>query len=557
MQLVSKVVINIKKNDVQVQLWTIPGPLFACCIMLALVLKSSFTPLMLPIIAVAGVAACNFWKWKGVAVSSAFLAAMMVYTLQSQPSSSWIWTIALSLTIASTFVLTVLCSEEAHQAMNQLNKGSTDHKQTLSLLNERLQLVQAKLTAEQNEFALQKEQLQEQLVAKEEKQRSNEQLIKLARKEITTVLEKQEKLVEELFQSSEKNGALKLKIAELQSLANNHTHESYDEAVESLQNHIVLLHGEIEQLNRALNESQTKEKRSNQQIECLTKEISELHYQHAIKKDEATEQVTRVVKEYEGHLESILHQKKTLEKTVLTLHEELEAASFQEQEKVKQVERLQDILESMKVVYETNELNYKEKIKAEQSIVQAIEQECEITELHYQEQIRELTNQIEKLDHQKEIILVLNSEKEELTQKIHQLETNHQTKIKLVNYPELRRIENIHQQLREQFAEKSQILTATRKELFLTQEKLLAFQIDRDEAKIDEDKETTELLCQFSVQAEKEFALMEQEHTSEIHYLHEVIEFLEAKLKSFDKISLQNSHYAKAANEEANLLNSN
>jgi hypothetical protein len=335
LQLVCQVAIPIKRNDVQAQLWTIPGPLFVCCILLMIALKSSFTPLMLPIIAVGGIVACNLWKWGGVAVSSILLAAVMVYSLQSQPSQTWIWTIALSLSIASTFVLTVLCSEEAYHALDSLSKDSTDHKQTLSLLNDRLQVVQSKLTAEQNEFALQRSQMQEQLAAKEEKQRSNEQLLKLARKEITSVLEKQEKLTQELLQANQKNAVMEAKILELQ-------------------------------LNKKEQEVQSKE-------EIETKRDEE---------DQTTD--------------------------------------------------------------------------------------CSDAE----------------------------------------------------------RIDSLYQQLRQQFAEKTKILSTTRRELFLAQEKLSVFQIDRVESKLNDGRETMEALRRISEEAARELALMEREHAIEVHHLHDVIEAL-------------------------------
>lgn len=374
----SKLGINIKRNDFQAQLWTVPGPLFTCCILLAIVLRSSFTPLLLPITAVAGVVVCNLWKWRGVAVSSAILGSIMVYVLQSQPSHSWIWTIALSLTIASTFVLTVLCSEEAYQALNQLNKDSSDHKQTLSLLNERLHLMQTKMTAEQNEFILQKNQWQEQLTAKEEKQRFNEQLLKLARNEITTALKKQETVLQELFKANEKKAAMEAKIAELQSLQVSHDHVLQEE------------------------------------------------------------------------------------------HQTLQ----QEQQKL----------------FETIAL-------------------------------------------QNEAMMAMTSEKDALMKQMHrqQLEVEHQEKSEAINHSEIAEVEEVgpikhlYHQLREQFAEKSEILNQTRKELFLSQEELLAFQIERKEAETDENRETMEWIRIFANEAERELNLMEYNHSVEVCHLQEVI----------------------------------
>jgi hypothetical protein len=396
LQLVCQVAIPIKRNDVQAQLWTIPGPLFVCCILLMIALKSSFTPLMLPIIAVGGIVACNLWKWGGVAVSSILLAAVMVYSLQSQPSQTWIWTIALSLSIASTFVLTVLCSEEAYHALDSLSKDSTDHKQTLSLLNDRLQVVQSKLTAEQNEFALQRSQMQEQLAAKEEKQRSNEQLLKLARKEITSVLEKQEKLTQELLQANQKNAVMEAKILELQ-------------------------------LNNKEREVHSKEKG---QVESLSREIS-------------------VLNRHKDHLEAALNEMKTK-----------------------------------------------------------------------QDKLLEMT------EGQNEALNRLSAEKELLLKQIQEMEAKRDEENETTDCSDAKQVDSLYQQLRQQFAEKTKILSTTRRELFLAQEKLSVFQIDRVESKLNDGRETMEALRRISEEAARELALMEREHAIEVHHLHDVIEAL-------------------------------
>lgn len=395
---------------------------------------------MLPVIAVGGVTACNLWKWRGVAVSSAILALIMVYSLQAQPSQSWFWTIALTLSIASTFVLTVLCSEEAHHALDLLSKDSTNHKQTLSLLNERLQLLQSKLAAEQAEFKLQRSQLQEQLAAKEEKLCSHEQLLKLARKEIASVLEKQEKLLQELFQVTEKNAVLEQRVVELQTFAKDKTVD------DELQSKIISLNDENEQLNRSLREAQACAAAfQNQKID----------------------------------LENVVRNKKELEKTVLILQEELEAVSLQGQEKTKQLEKLQNVLEAARADFEEAKSQHQELL--------------------------------EMVAVQKEAIIMLSEQEKSEPEDAHQ-------------------IESLYNQLRQQFTEKTQVLSATRKELFLAQEKLSVCQIDGIESKIDAGRETIESLRHLSAEAEKEFALMEHQHAIEIEHLHEIIGSLTTKV---------------------------
>lgn len=612
LQLVCKVDINVKRNDIQAQLWTIPGPLSVCCILLIIFLRASFTPLMLPIIAIGGVVACNLWKWRGVAISSAFLAAMMLYSLQSQPSQSWIWTIALTLSIASMFVVTVLCSEEAYHAWDMLDQDSTDHKQTLSLLNERFQMIQDKLHAEQKELNGQISQLQQQLVVKEERQGTYEQLLKLARQEVTGSFTKQEKLLQELHQEREKNARMEAKIIGSQGFANDEKASDDQITIQELQSQIALSNDEIEQLKRALGEAEARAKIAGQQIESLSNEITALNdrYASAAAKIQSAEgQYTTLINDLNQQLQMSLNEKIKLENTLLCLQEELEMAALHEQEKVQQIEKEQLNLQALQNTSEENELKYKEQIQAfEKHILDLEGQNEKLFELesklslahskieeftlqtqhwgtlqeeyHSEKQralelenrlsdaysrIEEFTNQtqqwrdlqeeyhsakqkivdfqaleieneelLQKLTHQKETVVQLSAEKEALLEQMQQLEMRQQEekdlfqeeKEPVIDHREVRRIEGLYQQLRQQFAEKSLVLSTTRRELFTTQEKLLALQKDREEAEIDSESETIESLHRLIAAAESELALTEHQHAIEINRLHEVIESL-------------------------------
>jgi hypothetical protein len=529
---------------------------------------------MLPIIAIGGVVACNLWKWRGVAISSAFLAAMMLYSLQSQPSQSWIWTIALSLSIASMFVVTVLCSEEAYHAWDMLDQDSTDHKQTLSLLNERSQMIQDKLHAEQNELNLQISQLQQQLVAKEERQGTYEQLLKLARQEVTGSFAKQEKLLQELHQEREKSARMEAKIIGSQGFANDETTSDDQITIQELQSQIALSNDEIEQLKRALRETEATAKISGQQVESLSGEMTALNDRQAkaaAKIQDTQEQYTTVVNDLNQQLQMSLSEKLKLENTLLCLQEELEMAALHEQEKVQQIEKEQLSLQALQNTFEENELKYKKQIQAFEKHVLDLEAKNEkLFELENKlslahSQIEDFTNQaqqwhdlqekyqsaqqkmvdfqvleveneelLQKLTHQKDTVVQLSAEKEALLEQMQQLEMRQQEEKELfeeekepvIDHREVRRIEGLYQQLRQQFAEKSLVLSTTRRELFTTQEKLLALQKDREEAEIDSGSETIESLHRLIAAAESELALTEHQHAIEINRLHEVIESL-------------------------------
>lgn len=471
--MVCQVGINLKKIDFQGHLWSIPGPFLICCVLFMIVLRPLDTPLVLPLTAIGGVLACHIWKWRGVAFSSALLAAVMVYSLQSQPSQSWIWIITLSLSIASAFVVSVLCSEEAGRALDMLSKDSNHQKQTLAHLNERFQAVQNKLIAEQRTLNLQISQLQQELAGKEEKQRSNEQLIRLARDEITATFTQHEKLLQELSQARQKGAAMEVKLIELEELVNPETARLYGKcAVEALQSELCSVRNEVERLTWQLQANLTKEELSKQQTESLYNEINFL-------------------------------QKSKLEVETKCL-EQINALELQIQDEKAQREK-------------------DEKARSEKYLL--LQQKLAEFE-SLKEENQEL---LEKLTYQKECAASFWAEKEAVIEQLQQIKTKmEESADTTLNDKNYRRLEGLYQQLRQQFSEKSEVLSATRKELFTTQEKLSALEKEMEEAKLYEDSETSASLHRLIAAAESELALSEQQHGIEINRLHEVIDSLMA-----------------------------
>lgn len=422
-------------------------------------MKGSYTPLIFPLTAMGGVIACHIWKWRGVAFFSAFLAMIMIYSLQQQSSQSWLWIIALSLSIASTFVVTVLCSEEANHAVEALNKDSCDHKQTLLHLNERYLKAQNKLIAEQNELNLQVNKLQEQLSEKEEKQHSNEQLIRLARHEITTTFVKQEKMLQQLSQLRQENAENEMRIEELQELVNPDTVNLYGKVV------VQGLQGKLEAAHEIIN--------------------------------------------------SLSSVKESLEYQVDSLQQKLEGFIDLEDEKLLLLNKLatqNEIVDSL-LCEKENVIEQYESLQKKHKDFMGLDHENQTL--------------LQKLAHQNELVASLSLENKNLSEKLDQLSLMQQELSETTkNDKELRRVEGLYIQLKEQFAEKSEVLTSTRRALFITQEKLLVLQKDREEEKIDDDKESTESLRRLIAAAESELALVEHQHVLEVNRLHEVIESL-------------------------------
>lgn len=462
--MVCKVGIKVKKIDVQAPLWAIPGPLLVCFILLIIVFRPSSTPLILPLVAIGGAIACHLWKWRGAACSSALLMSAMIYVLQSQASPSQssfsrVWIIVLSLCIASAFVVTVLCSEEAYHAWDILYRDSHDHKQTLAHLNERLQMVQNKLKTEQDQLNCQIEELRQQLTTKEERQRSNEQLLKLARDEMKAVYVQQEKLVLELFQARQNSADNELKISELEELINPEIASLCSKAtVKELQSQLDASIHEIQQLELQVQKTQTEQLIACQQVEQLSIQITSLEQMHKIAIETSRQEINRhhllIEQSLNQQIEAIACEKQELEKAFFSLQEEIQSAHLQTLEKSEQMER--------------------------ESLIQQL---------------------------QKEAILSKTTEASQ----------DHQEK---------RRLEGLYQQLRDQFAEKSEILSATRRQLFFAEEKCLALQKELDETKIYGGDESSEVLYRLIATAERELTLIEQQHAMELKSLHNFIDAL-------------------------------
>ena len=97
-----------------------------------------------------------------------------------------------------------------------------------------------------------------------------------------------------------------------------------------------------------------------------------------------------------------------------------------------------------------------------------------------------------------------------------------------VDVKEMRRLDGLYRQLREQFVEKTEVLAATRRELFSAQERLAALQKDVEESRVNEAKDVDISLQQLLAEAESELQNTEAEHAAEVARLHEVIDSLMA-----------------------------
>jgi hypothetical protein len=543
--------ININIKDFKAQFWAIPGPFFIFCILLSIVLNDAITPLILPIVAIIGTIASNLWKWRGVACSSAILALSMVYALQSHASQSWVWIIALTFAIATSFIITALCSEEAYHSWERLNKGSIDYKQAISHLNECYQAAQQKFAAEQNEWNSKLNQLQQQLADKEEKQRSNEQLIKLAKSQIKATLTKQEQLEQDLAKAHQNNATMEAKIRQFEALVDpTATLVDTSKEMEELQSKLEFAENEIEQLHAQLEETHSKEENAQWQIEGLSQEIIRLKQSHemeakntlmdmqkqhddvvsnlssrleiAVLEKEANER--KYSSEKIAITEAFLNEKQNLEKSILVLQEELENISREDHEK-------QERLEIANVTQKALEEHLEKALSQNESLNQKSE------ELKYYQK------ECETLQAKLETYIDADQEKQK------QLEIASVTQKALEEHLEKALSQN------ESLNQKSEELKYYQKECETLQAKLETY-IDADQEK--QKKLEIANVTKKTLEGQLEKALFQNEllhqKNEELTYYQKECENLQAKLKNYIDADQENQELHEKLNQQNQIL---
>lgn len=437
--MVGKVDKTIYRNNVWAHLGALVGPMLACCLLIVILSRTTAAPLGLPLIALGGVLVCHMLKWRGVAIASACLALVLAYNLFHQSSAIWSWSIISALCAASTFVVTVLCTEESSQTWEKLTKDIDDSKQTISHLSERVGAGH-KLLQERNDALQRNEHMKTQLNQTEEKAALFEHTLKLAKEE-------QGKILQELQQAHEENRMLSDTIIQLQETSSNNNGIGN----ENFQTQIEIVNEELLETKRNLQDALEIARADYLKAGALTNELASVRQQLKDQLDKSTALQTRA------------------EEQVAQAKEDLSV----------QLQRF-------------NELSIAhQKMKDDQ----ATDKEC----------IGSLQQQLEKVKTEEPIVGNAADERE------------------------VRRLNGLYQQLRLQFTEKSDVLAETRRELFKTQEKLLALQRDLEESKMHDEAEANGVLRRLLAEAENELAAVEQEHAAEVSQLHSVIDTFMAR----------------------------
>lgn len=521
--------ISSKYQEIKARFLLLAGPLFISFILFAISLRQGTTPLILPITALGGLVACYLWKWRGVALSSLTLIGALALSLHAMHNHHWVWVIALALTIACTFVVTVLCAEESYREIEVSSEGENDPRQVINKLNDQLQIMQKQHASDLQEYTSHIDQLKQDLLAKDDKIRSNDHLIKLVRDEMSATYSHQEKLMQELFQARQQLVRIEGVIGKDADsfIADQANTAALDEA----QQKNVSLREELESVNQLIRQMQQKSHETEIHYTSRLAETTEsarLDYQKLLdEKNQMLAAVERLKADEKLHGESLgllkqqLQAAETEKRDVDAKLTHAESALSKKAEEVAEElrlahERFNSDKSRLQLELETTKAN--ESVAAKEAV------EAKSALKHLSETENKLKEECSRLQQERQLL------QDKLNEAEHKLTIAPEPVI--ADDRELRRIEAMYQQLKQQFNEKSEVLTATRRELFFKEEQLLALQKDFDESILAKELEAGFAVEKALSQAEKELLVEHDWQQAEISHLHELIEMLNVKIAS-------------------------
>lgn len=544
----------VKKEELPAQLGVMLGPLFVVGIVLIMNIHAASLQWKLPLISLVGLLLCYFWRWRGCLLASAFLCIASAFELYQHPSSGILWMSLLTLSFAVSFIVTTLFLDESQAILDRLSGHNQQAEEAFTQIKE-LSNVHTQLESERQALALHLGQLKQELLEKEEKEQSFEKLIGIVREELMTSHSQQEKLLQELFESHQQVAILEQQVARLQD-QNMQAQRAMQEAAQSaLTKEIVIdkaqegqvLHDSLvqemkEQINTLSMEKQSLERT----LTSLQNEFEELSLWAAKKSETSDDQYVEI-----GILKSAIEELK-IEKNK---YEEFKVISeTQERNLNLQIESLTKKLSNVtqQIAEWQHKLQGYNSLADRYALLQGQIQEHNTKEaalrlefdklmhLYAQAQATNMSNanllsdcdafktEISSLKQElreKEILI-----QETSLQKIESAITIIDEEEERKRSRELRRMEGLYRQLREQFNEKSLMLDSTRRELFCMQEKFLSLQKEVEEKEVFGGRDYEQSLYYILSITEAELNHQMNEFNRETTQLYELIDVLMKKL---------------------------
>lgn len=229
-----------RENSLKPLVWSIAGPASVVLSVLLLVIKESPFYIDLSAVALIGLLIAWRFKVKGAVVSTALLSAVFAYDYFIEVDPIVLWDLGLGLSIAISFFITSLASQETLDAIQKAGSSAISEiaswEQKFTELLHSNKALEADLYVNKDRFL----QLTDQLKSKIESSERAERLLKLAREELITQTALREKttaqsldLKRELSLIKEQLDQERLNLKAIQLGAENYTQRLQNELIEA------------------------------------------------------------------------------------------------------------------------------------------------------------------------------------------------------------------------------------------------------------------------------------------------------------------------------------
>lgn len=494
-----------KKVENQIQFWTLLGPFFVLLSITALLFKMS-PHWYFPLSALIGIPLCVRWKMKGMTGALGCLFLLAGINSQSLDLTDQYWHVGLSLAMAFSFIILTLSLEESDGLVTKVQVESQSRLDNFLLLDEKWKSAEAEWAQQKEEIEAEVSDLTRQLAKLLEEKQVFYKLAQLAKDELIQIRGQHEQLLQDLLYKKEQVAQLYERLDENEQTIQNFVNSDPERKIQILANQMTILEKEREVFKAQI--ALAKEERESYRID--KERVEE-------ERDVVQVENMRLLEEQEvcnRERECIEQEKIALKRERETLENETSSILTERETDFKAL-KLQKIRSEQLVLKVTDELRRVEK-RAEQI-------SCELSE---QQALAQQANQEKDR---------LSQENYSLQQALHQKgeeEKNGEKEVATHGKfippahacsSEARAIEFMYKQLKKQFQEKSEVLDATRRELFAVNEELLKMRRQNEEESLYSYSREEKGLQDYVIQLGKQFEQMEANFQQEVDDLMQLV----------------------------------
>ena len=433
-----------------------------------------------------------------------FLASLGILTaifLLFLPHPFNLWELGIVLSIGLNFFVSSLTCEEVNDLLYAVQAESRVCLRQLDLADQTFETMQSRFNQEKDELNKQIDPLQRCLEQTESKLKSQQVLLKEIENQLAKALEEKEKILQEsLLKRQESDDCRKeleivqKKMEELEPFAE--AGREVEGLKEGLKKRDQELFNLQFQLNSALEDHLGLSEKAEKAIleNAHLQELNAIHEDLSQKAQEEQILQQAIQQEMNDHIETLAREKELLETMLKRLQEELE--------------------EKRQLENET-----KTRFQEQEAAVQLLKNEICIKE----DQLLDLQRLCEKESERCDTLSAeLKAAEEELAKCLASAEKPENVNAE-EEYALRKRVEAMHNQLREQFIEKSAVLDETRRELFSVQEQVSKYQKEIQEQTVYGFEETEETLFRYINTLSAHYHQLEKENEKEVELLHNLI----------------------------------